>query len=151
MTRPPSLAARPQTASGNASPPPNRRNTTSPRTYRTSPYKLFACVGIVAAGLAAWALGKLTGLSWPWACLAGINFGCILLFGYDKFAAGHGFLRVPERVLHGFVLFGGTPGGYLAQRWFRHKVAKTPFRQVFWALAALQFAIVGLLWYCFAR
>lgn len=54
-------------------------------------------------------------------------------YGADKSAARQGRRRTPESSLHTMSLLGGWPGALVAQRVFRHKTAKRPFRIVFWA------------------
>ncbi len=68
------------------------------------------------------------------------------LYGYDKRAARRGTWRVPERVLHGLALLGGSPGALLGQRVFRHKTAKRSFQFAFWAIVVLQVALIALIW-----
>jgi uncharacterized membrane protein YsdA (DUF1294 family) len=55
-----------------------------------------------------------------------------LLYGRDKAAARRGGRRTPEVTLHLLALAGGWPGALLAQRVFRHKTKKQPFRGIFW-------------------
>lgn len=156
MIHPPSMASRgrdsdaPRPGKRTAAASERDRGTRSggPQAGRfPSPHRTFNIAGAVAAALVMGLGIGLVRLPWPWAYLLGVNAAAILLFGYDKFAAGKRFLRVPERTLHLFVLCGGTAGAYVAQWWFRHKVAKSSFRGVFWALAALQAIVATLLWY----
>jgi uncharacterized membrane protein YsdA (DUF1294 family) len=74
--------------------------------------------------------------------LLAINVVALGYYGYDKARAGARGRRVPELVLHGLVLAGGTLGGYLGMRLFRHKTIKGEFRIVFWVIAVLQAALV---------
>ena len=55
------------------------------------------------------------------------------VYGLDKSAARRGASRTPEWVLHVMALLGGWPGALVAQRVFRHKTVKQPFRTIFWA------------------
>jgi uncharacterized membrane protein YsdA (DUF1294 family) len=57
----------------------------------------------------------------------------LVLYGRDKSAAKSGGVRrrTPESTLHVIALLGGWPGALLAQRMFRHKTRKEPFRTVF--------------------
>ncbi|GFO55550.1 hypothetical protein GMSM_25570 [Geomonas sp. Red276] len=55
-----------------------------------------------------------------------------LLYAVDKTAARNGARRIPELTLHTASLFGGWPGGLLAQRLLRHKSSKQSFQLVFW-------------------
>ena len=55
------------------------------------------------------------------------------MYADDKRRAVTGEWRVPELRFHLLGLFGGWPGGLLAQRRFRHKCSKIRFQIVFWA------------------
>jgi len=55
-----------------------------------------------------------------------------VFYGYDKTCAQRGLWRVRENLLHVVDFLGGWPGGYLAQRWFRHKTHKTSFQLIYW-------------------
>ncbi len=79
------------------------------------------------------------------AYLAALNGALFLLYGLDKAAARRGWRRTPEVLLHLAALAGGTAGALLAQRLFRHKVAKRSFMVRFWGIALLQTA-AALLW-----
>jgi uncharacterized membrane protein YsdA (DUF1294 family) len=52
---------------------------------------------------------------------------------------------VPEVVLHGLALAGGSPAALLAMRLFRHKTAKSGFRFVFWVIVAAQALLAAYL------
>ncbi|HTG82213.1 MAG TPA: DUF1294 domain-containing protein [Geobacteraceae bacterium] len=66
-------------------------------------------------------------------------------YGIDKAAAVGGRWRIPEALLHLLGLVGGWPGALVAQRIFRHKTRKAPFRVVFWSSAVLNTAVA--LWF----
>jgi uncharacterized membrane protein YsdA (DUF1294 family) len=74
------------------------------------------------------------------AYLLAINTSTLLAYACDKSIAGAGrdCQRVPERVLHGLALFGGTPAALLGQLVLRHKTRKSVFRAWFWAIVVLQ-------------
>lgn len=55
-----------------------------------------------------------------------------LAYGNDKSRAEQNRRRTPEVTLHNMALFGGWPGGWIAQRIFRHKSKKTEFQVTFW-------------------
>lgn len=74
--------------------------------------------------------------------LIGLNLATFVLYGYDKAVAGRGWVRVPERVLHGLALVGGSPAALFSQRFFRHKTSKPEFQKVFVATLLLQLAAV---------
>ncbi len=57
-----------------------------------------------------------------------MNVVTFSLFQADKANAVQGLARVPEKGLLAFALFGGWPAAKLAQRIFRHKTRKEPFR-----------------------
>lgn len=84
------------------------------------------------------------------AWLASVNLSTVGYYGFDKSRARRGGRRVPEVVLHGLALIGGSPGAYLGMRLFRHKTIKGRFRLVFWAIVVAQVALAGwvgwLLW-----
>lgn len=93
--------------------------------------------GILAALVFAGRLLPLPALSYlPAAALL------FAVYAYDKAAAGHGFRRVPERLLHGLALANGWPGAWLAQAFLRHKTRKPAFLRVFWLTVCLNVAAV---------
>jgi len=55
-----------------------------------------------------------------------------ILYARDKSAARKGHWRTKETSLHLMSLMGGWPGALLAQKVFRHKSRKQPFRTIFW-------------------
>jgi uncharacterized membrane protein YsdA (DUF1294 family) len=87
-------------------------------------------------------------LEWPY--LAGLmglaSIVSYLAYRSDKRRAEAGSWRIPESTLHLVDLLGGWPGGLIAQRQYRHKIAKTPFQVVFWlTIVGYQYAAVELL------
>lgn len=65
-----------------------------------------------------------------------------IAYGLDKRQAVNGGRRVSERSLHLMAFLGGWPGALMAQRQFRHKTQKVPFRIVFWFVVALHIGLV---------
>lgn len=61
-----------------------------------------------------------------------LSVASLVLYARDKAAAAHGRWRTPEATLHLVALLGGWPGALAAQRIFRHKTRKQPFRAIFW-------------------
>jgi uncharacterized membrane protein YsdA (DUF1294 family)/cold shock CspA family protein len=57
---------------------------------------------------------------------------CFALYAADKSAATAGSRRTQERTLLAIGLFGGWPGGVVAQQLLRHKSIKSSFRAAFW-------------------
>ncbi len=90
--------------------------------------------------LPAYALSRrLTAADWLLPAGALLAVSIITFFAYrsDKRRAEAGQWRIPETTLHLAALLGGWPGGFLAQRVFRHKTVKLPFQIVFWAIVVL--------------
>ncbi len=75
--------------------------------------------------------------------LVAVNLTALGYYWYDKARARASRSRVPEAVLHGLALAGGTLGAYLGMRLFRHKTIKGPFQIVFWTIAILQVGLVA--------
>jgi uncharacterized membrane protein YsdA (DUF1294 family) len=67
-------------------------------------------------------------------CISGVSF---FFYRHDKRQAQVGGWRIAETTLHFLDLIGGWPGGFLAQRGYRHKTAKVSFQVVFWMTVAL--------------
>ena len=76
-----------------------------------------------------------------------INLVTLLVYRYDKLVAGRGYSRVPEVVLLGLALLGGSLMAYVAMYQLkpRHKTQSSSFLMSYWAIVALQ--IVGLILY----
>jgi uncharacterized membrane protein YsdA (DUF1294 family) len=72
-------------------------------------------------------------------------------YGFDKGQARRAGSRVPELVLHGLAVLGGSGGAYAGMRTFRHKTVKAGFRVLFWLIVAVQAAlalwIAWLVWW----
>jgi uncharacterized membrane protein YsdA (DUF1294 family) len=122
--------------------PVRARPNTRPR-RRTDPRRLFLLVGLAITLLAAAALRWATASPWVVTYLLAVNVTTAALYAYDKRAAAAGRLRVPERTLHLWALLGGTPAAYASQRLFRHKTRRDRFQTWFWAIFAVQLALVA--------
>jgi uncharacterized membrane protein YsdA (DUF1294 family) len=72
-----------------------------------------------------------------------ISLTAFIAFGFDKLSAIAHWLRVPEWVLIGLALAGGTPGALVAMLIFRHKTAKRSFQQRLWLAVAFQVLLIG--------
>lgn len=79
--------------------------------------------------------------------LVAINLTTFGYYGYDKARARSRNTRVPELVLHGLALFGGTLGAYLGMVVFRHKTIKPGFRLLFWVIVVLQVLLIAAVVY----
>jgi uncharacterized membrane protein YsdA (DUF1294 family) len=76
-----------------------------------------------------------------------MSVSCFIVYGLDKRRAINGGRRASERTLHLMAFLGGWPGALMAQRHFRHKTQKVPFRIVFWMVLVLHVVIVGAVTY----
>ena len=83
-----------------------------------------ALVGALVAGVAAFLVLWVLGLSVVAAWLVGWAIPAFALYGIDKRQAQVGGWRVPEAVLHGLALIGGVIGAWAGRAVFRHKTQK---------------------------
>lgn len=72
------------------------------------------------------------------AWVAAASLAAFAAAGWDKAAARGRRRRVPERVLLGLALAGGSPGLAAGMLAFRHKTRKAPFVLALLAIGALQ-------------
>lgn len=90
--------------------------------------------------LPAYALSRLAGTIDPWIIASvplAVSALAYALQRNDKARATAGAWRIPEATLHLCEFLGGWPGSLLAQRQVRHKVAKSSYLIVFWAIVLL--------------
>jgi uncharacterized membrane protein YsdA (DUF1294 family) len=66
-----------------------------------------------------------------------ISVFTFFLYRSDKQSAVDGEWRIPEVMLHFFELIGGWPGAFLAQRIVRHKISKTSYQVLYWAIVLI--------------
>ncbi len=76
-----------------------------------------------------------------------INAITYLLFGFDKRAAERGDSRIPEKTLLMASALGGSVGAVLAQRRFRHKTQKQPFKALLYGIVVAQMALISTYFY----
>ena len=76
-----------------------------------------------------------------------INAITYLLFGFDKRAAERGDSRIPEKTLLMASALGGSVGAVLAQRRFRHKTQKQPFKAFLYGIVVAQMALISTYFY----
>ncbi|MHC5353287.1 DUF1294 domain-containing protein [Myroides sp. LJL115] len=67
-----------------------------------------------------------------------INYLAFTIFAHDKEQAIKNKRRVKEKNLLTLCFFGGSIGGYLAMKRFRHKTSKSNFMLKFYGLALFQ-------------
>lgn len=76
-----------------------------------------------------------------------VNLWTMWRFRDDKRRAMRGLRRISEADLLVLALIGGTPGAFLARRWFRHKTRKQPFSGMLWLILIVQAgALAGFAW-----
>lgn len=109
-----------------------------------SPAMISGIVLAVVLVAFAFALGRYAKLSPLWAIFGAINAATFLVYGIDKSRAARGARRVPERVLLGLALAGGSLGAVFAMTTFRHKTRKLAFLIPFALIAIVQVAALGL-------
>ena len=85
-----------------------------------------------------WILTQWTSMPVLWGGIIGLNILSAFTFAYDKFVAGRGVTRIPERVLLTLCLVGGSMGGGLIMFGLRHKTSKTAFVRLFAGIVILQ-------------
>jgi uncharacterized membrane protein YsdA (DUF1294 family) len=98
----------------------------------------FALLGVVS--LALYALGmRHAGAIY----LLAINLVSASLVGIDKLMARAQRWRIPEKVLLGTALLGGSPLAWGAMQAFRHKTVKASYQAKFIGIAFLQALLIG--------
>ena len=103
-------------------------------------------IGLVSLGVAA-ALALRLSPFWAW--LAAMNAAAVLVYAWDKHRALRDLRRVPEAVLLGLALLGGSPGAIVAMAALRHKTRKIGFLLPFAAVLVVQ--VVGVAWWLWPR
>ena len=98
---------------------------------------------LLALAIAAWRGALPREIPIAYAVLSVVS---LIAYARDKSKAGCGDWRTPESTLHFLDLFGGWPGGLLAQQLWRHKTRKLSFQLIFWPLVALHLAFWGWVW-----
>ena len=85
------------------------------------------------------------------AWLVSVNLVAFAYYGYDKSCARSASRRVPEAVLHGLALAGGSFGAYGGMRLFRHKTIKGGFQIFFWFIVVMQVLLIAAIIYRLVR
>lgn len=76
--------------------------------------------------------------------LVAINVVTFLLYGIDKFKAQRSRWRIPEAVLLGLAVVGGSIGAWLGMMVWRHKIQHKKFKYGIPLILALQIALLFL-------
>jgi uncharacterized membrane protein YsdA (DUF1294 family) len=117
---------------------------------RPDVYHGSVALGLSLLGAVGLLLGFRPALSWAHclgAWLLSVNVVAFGYYGYDKGQARQSGRRVPEVVLHGLSVAGGSLGAYAGMRLFRHKTIKGSFRLVFWFVVVMQLALLVAILY----
>ncbi len=122
-----------------------------PRTVRVIPGKR----GLALDAQACQALGvfliavpiglRAIGLSWIASWFATINLATALAYAWDKHCATRDRRRIPEFVLLGLALIGGSPAALLTMLALHHKIRKPRFLIPFGVIVVIQIAAIVLL------
>ena len=78
--------------------------------------------------------------------LAAINMVTFFLYGIDKFKAQHARWRIPESVLIGFAVIGGSIGAWLGMMIWHHKTQHKKFKYGIPLILVVQIALLILWW-----
>ena len=81
--------------------------------------------------------------------LLAINILLFALMGIDKYKAKRGLWRIPEKTLFLTAALGGSVGGILGMKTFRHKTRHNSFKYGFPAILIAQLALIGSVMYLF--
>ena len=73
--------------------------------------------------------------------LAAINVVTFVLYGIDKFKAQHARWRIPESVLIGLAVIGGSIGAWLGMMVWRHKTQHKKFKYGIPLILIIQIAL----------
>ena len=76
-----------------------------------------------------------------------INLILFAVMGIDKYKARNGLWRIPEKTLFGLAAVGGSIGGILGMKVFRHKTKHNSFKFGFPAILLLQVLAIGWIAY----
>ena len=85
------------------------------------------------------------------AWLVSVNLVAFAYYGYDKSCARRTSRRVPEAVLHGLAVAGGSLGAYGGMQLFRHKTVKGSFQIFFWFVVVMQLLLIAAIIYRLVR
>ncbi len=112
-----------------------------PGRKRLSPYKLYGFPAIIITiGITIFLIKY--GCNALIAYIISINLSTFIFYGYDKIIAGTSLLRVPEWILHGLAISGGSPIALISQKVFHHKTIKESFQIAYWIIVIIQLMIL---------
>lgn len=76
-----------------------------------------------------------------------VNVAAFLMYGIDKWKAQHDVRRIPEKMLIGIAVVGGSAGAYLGMQMFRHKTRKPKFYIGIPLIFLIQLIILKFIYY----
>jgi uncharacterized membrane protein YsdA (DUF1294 family)/cold shock CspA family protein len=123
-----------------------------PRATRVDPGRRGLAPGLAAGlGLVATVAGVMIALSfegmrWPLAWLVAINPATAAVYAWDKHRALREARRVPEAVLLGLALIGGSPAAALTMIGLHHKTRKRSFLIPFAGVLVIQAILIVVAW-----
>ena len=79
--------------------------------------------------------------------LLAVNLVLFAMMGIDKYKARKGLWRIPEKTLFVTAILGGSIGGILGMKLFRHKTLHNSFRFGFPAILIAQLALACFIAY----
>lgn len=132
-------AAPPRSAAAPARPKPPAR----PIARRPSPRRAFGLTVLIVAIVLSVVVFIVVPSTPLLAWLVAVNAVALLAYGYDKGIAGGNRTRIPEAVLLGLALIGGTLGAVAGMLLFRHKTSKPAFLVPFALIVVLQLALIA--------
>lgn len=107
------------------------------------PHLTYSLIALVFTALFTGGLRLSAGLSFFAAYAISVNLTALLICGYDKsIAAQENKERIPESLLLGIALVGGSAGLLVGMMKFRHKTTKASFQLMLAIILLLQVAVV---------
>jgi len=92
---------------------------------KAHPKLAWSLIAVLLTVIIGFVVRRYININLVWMYLIAINFVGLLFFWYDKRAASReGAGRIPNRVLFGLALLGGSVGALAGIRWFSHKIGR---------------------------
>lgn len=106
-----------------------------------NPKQFFLLLAIILTAAGTFAAAYCLKIPIVYAYLITLNMLTFVIYGFDKRQSIRQGGRVPEIILHLLAAAGATPAALAAQRIFRHKTRKQPFKAIFITIIILQIAV----------
>lgn len=92
---------------------------------KAHPYLGWSLIIALLTAVMAFIIHRITATGSSWAYLVAINIVSLVLFWYDKQVSGRKKAdRIPNLVLFGLALVGGSAGALVGIRWLHHKTSR---------------------------